>query len=145
MLADGRVKALSTVPDLERFARAGRNFLLTGHVMAVAFSGDGRRFATADPYGFAVVFQTDDPDRPPTLVASQSTGSAALAVALSSTGGRLAVAATATLTVVHVLGDREQARRSADTRFVARLRGLRSRTVTRGFPRHARRQMPCRP
>lgn len=105
VLADRRVEALSTVPDLERFEHGGRNYLLTGHVMAVAYSKDGRRFATVDPYGFAVVFRTDRPDRTPTRIDSQSTGSATLAVALNPKGDRLAVAATATLTVVHVLGN----------------------------------------
>lgn len=105
VLAKARVEALSTVPDLDRFAHDGRNYLLTGHVMALSYAGDGRRFATVDPYGFALVFETDQPDRAPERIESQSIRTPTLAVALDPTGRRLAVAANATLTVVHVLGE----------------------------------------
>jgi len=101
ILAAQRAAALSTVPDLQGFESNGRNYLLTGHVMAVAISGDGKRFATVDPYGFALVWSLNNLDRTPRLIDSQSTQHATFAVALSPNGRRLAVGATSTLTIVH--------------------------------------------
>lgn len=54
--------------------------------MAVAVSRNGLRFATVDPYGFALVWPTGDKDSIPALVPSPSVSNAAFSVALSPSG-----------------------------------------------------------
>jgi WD40 repeat protein len=104
VLAPQLTAALLQVPDQQRFVGSdGRNYLLTGHVMQVAVSGDGTRFAAVDAYGFAVVFASTELGTTPRLIDSQSTQHAAFSVALSPNGHRLAVGATSTLTTVHDL------------------------------------------
>jgi WD40 repeat protein len=105
VLADLRRTALATVPDLERFESGGRNFLLTGHVMAIGFAKDGTRFATVDPYGFGLVWDTNDNGRPPAVIPSPDVSHAAFSVALSPSGRRLVVGATSSVTFLHDLDD----------------------------------------
>src|SRR5205814_1497346 len=99
-----RTAALAQVPDQHRFVGDdGRNYLLTGHVMQIAMSRDASRFATVDPYGYAVVFTSADLGGTPRLIETQSTHHAAFSVALSPSAGRLAVGASSTLTTMHDL------------------------------------------
>lgn len=112
VLAERRQAALATVPDVKRFEDGGRNFLLTGHVMAIGFAQDGTRFATVDPYGFALVWNAKDDGAPPALVPSADISHAAFSVALSPFGRRLVVGATSTVTTLHELDDQDRSRTS---------------------------------
>lgn len=103
ILAAQRRAALELVPDKSRFEANGRNFLSTGHVMAVAYSKDGTRFATVDPYGFGLVWTAARETLTPTLIQSASTSHPSLSVAFSPNGQKLAIGATSSLTVVHQL------------------------------------------
>jgi WD40 repeat protein len=103
VLAPQRAAVLARVDNQARYTGGGRNFLTTGHVMAVGFSRDGNRFATVDPYGFALVWRADAPEVEPILIQSPSIRNAAFSVALSPSGRRLAVGATSTVTYVHEL------------------------------------------
>jgi WD40 repeat protein len=105
VLAAQRRSALEAVPNLARFVDGGRNFLLTGHVMAITFSKSGKRFATVDPYGFALVWNATTSTQRPALVPSPDIGHAAFSVALSPSGHKLAVGATSSVTFVHELDD----------------------------------------
>lgn len=104
VLAERRRATLATVSDLKRFEYGGRNFLLTGHVMAIGFAKDGSRFATVDPYGFALVWNAKS-GAPPALVPSPDISHAAFSVGLSPSGRRLVVGATSTVTFLHELDD----------------------------------------
>ncbi len=105
ILASERRAALAQVSDQDRFVNGGRNFLQTGHVMAVAVSRNGSRFATVDPYGFALVWPIGKENAVPALVPSPNVSNAAFSVALSPGGDVLAVGATSTVTYVHRLGE----------------------------------------
>ena len=61
--------------------------------MAISYSRDGRRFATVDPYGSALVWKVEPETSRPSLVSSPDIGHAAFSVALSPNGKRLAVGA----------------------------------------------------
>jgi WD40 repeat protein len=102
VLAERRSEALQKTQGLSRFESGGRNYLLTGHVMGVAYSRDGSRFATVDPYGFVVVWAAADADIP-VVVQSADVGHPSFSVALSPSGRRLMVGATSNLVVVHDL------------------------------------------
>ncbi len=104
VLAERRRLAMQSVPNLSRFESSSRNFLLTGHVMAVSFSQNGKRFATVDPYGYALVWTANDA-KPPVLVQSADVSHPSLSVALSPSGHRLVVGATSRLTVMHDLNE----------------------------------------
>jgi WD40 repeat protein len=111
VLADRRGAALATVPDVKRFEDGGRNFLLTGHVMAIGLAKDGTRFATVDPYGFGLVWDANENSRPPAVVPSPDISHAAFAVGLSPSGRRLVVGATSSVTFLHDLDDAGRSRK----------------------------------
>jgi WD40 repeat protein len=103
ILATKRAAVLAQVPDQDRFMNGGRNFLTTGHVMAIGHARNGSRFATVDPYGFAVIWRSDDLNMPAALIPSPSVNNAAFSVALSPSGRKVAVGATSTITFVYEL------------------------------------------
>lgn len=100
------------MPDLKRLEDGGRNFLLTGHVMAMGFAQDGGRFATVDPYGFALVWNARESSQPPALVPSADISHAAFSVGLSPFGRRLVVGATSTVRFFHELDDLGRSKKS---------------------------------
>ena len=111
VLADRRRAASATVPDVKRFESNGRNFLLTGHVMAIGFAKDGTRFATVDPYGFGLVWNTNENVAPPAVVSSPNVSHPAFSVGLSPSGRKLVVGATSSVTFLHDLDDAGKSRK----------------------------------
>lgn len=105
ILATERAAALSQVPDQESFTTGGRNYLTTGHVMSIAVAENGGRFATVDPYGFALVWNLKQLRSIPKLVISSDERRPAFSVALSPDGNLLAVGITSTLTFLHTLDE----------------------------------------
>ncbi|MGR9270741.1 TIR domain-containing protein (plasmid) [Rhizobium leguminosarum] len=103
ILADKRTAALSQLPDRQRSVFGSQDDMKADHVMAVAISQNGRRFATVDPYGNAMVWNRDTLDEVPKDVVSTPVASPALSVALSPSGNRLAVGINSSLTFVHTL------------------------------------------
>lgn len=112
MLEKERMAALQNVPDLDRFASRGRNYLQTGHVMAIAVARDAKRFAAVDPYGFVTVWDFQNGIDQARLIPTADSSAPTFSVGLSPSGRSMVVGTTGTITMLHELAEDGASKRS---------------------------------